>query len=135
MLGKIVGAGSSRPLMQLSENGGIVNKWLTKIPEKYDMVVIENYVIMPNHIHIVLSVAESGRENPAPTIGSIVGYFKYQTTKEIDAPGFWQRSYHDHIIRNEVDYLRIWEYVDENPARWAEDRYFVEVAGKQEVCI
>ena len=38
----------------------------------------------------------------------------------------WQRSYHDHVIRNEQDWRDIWEYIDTNPARWAEDRYYTE---------
>lgn len=37
----------------------------------------------------------------------------------------WQRSYHEHVIRNEEDYRQIWEYIDTNPARWAEDRYYM----------
>ncbi len=37
----------------------------------------------------------------------------------------WQRSYHDHIIRNETDYRMIWEYIDTNPVKWALDRYFM----------
>lgn len=38
----------------------------------------------------------------------------------------WQRSYHDHIIRDEADYLRIWDYIDTNPDKWAEDEYYRE---------
>jgi len=41
----------------------------------------------------------------------------------MDIPGFWQRSYHDHIIRNEAEYRRIRTYIDENPQKWKEDRY------------
>jgi hypothetical protein len=69
-----------------------------------------------------------GRQNAAPTttISRIIGYFKYQTTKEIDIPGFWQRSFHDRIIRDEDEYSRIWKYIDENPARWREDDYYIE---------
>ena len=36
----------------------------------------------------------------------------------------WQRGYYDRIIRNEADYLRIWQYIDQNPAHWAEDEYY-----------
>ena len=36
----------------------------------------------------------------------------------------WQASFYDHIIRSRTDYLRIWQYIDENPARWAEDEYY-----------
>ena len=45
----------------------------------------------------------------------------------MNTPGWklWQRSYFDHIIRNEEDYLRIWQYIDTNPAQWAEDEYYI----------
>ena len=36
----------------------------------------------------------------------------------------WQRSYYDHIIRNETDYLKIWNYIDENPLKWEFDKYY-----------
>ena len=38
----------------------------------------------------------------------------------------WQRSYHDHVIRNDSDYLEIWNYIDGNPTKWTEDRYYTE---------
>ena len=38
----------------------------------------------------------------------------------------WQGGFHDHIIRSEADYLRIWAYMDQNPAKWREDRYHEE---------
>ena len=38
----------------------------------------------------------------------------------------WQRGYHDHTIRNEADYLRIWKYIDETPAKWTKDKYYYE---------
>lgn len=41
----------------------------------------------------------------------------------------WQRGYHDHIIRNEADYLRIWDYIDTNPAKWREDCYYCQAEG------
>ena len=61
---------------------------------------------------------------PVPaTIGNIVRGFKSGVSRQI---GFslWQRSYHDHVIRNETDYQRIWQYIDENPAKWEEDCYY-----------
>ena len=59
------------------------------------------------------------------TIPQVVQSIKSMTTKHF---GFslWQRSYHDHIIRNHDEYLRIWKYIDENPALWSDDIYFVQ---------
>jgi putative transposase len=63
-----------------------------------------------------------------PTLGQIVAYAKYQSTKRInvlrDMPGLrvWQRNYYEHIIRDEADLLKIREYVVNNPARWEFDQ-------------
>ena len=71
-----------------------------------------------------------GRGNPAPTLGQIVAYFKYGTTKQINmirnTPGarLWQRNYHEHVIRGEEDMGRVREYVVGNPALWKEDEYY-----------
>ena len=72
----------------------------------------------------------------APTISAIIQTFKRISTIEYIrmvktgiVPPFekrvWQRSFYDHVIRDEDDYLRIAEYVLENPAKWMEDRYYV----------
>ena len=54
----------------------------------------------------------------------IIGLFKSGVSREM---GFtvWQRSFHDHVIRNEKDYKEIWYYIDNNPAKWAMDRYYI----------
>lgn len=78
---------------------------------------------------------DCGRAAPAvqptterPSLGQIVAYYKYQTTVQVnqlrDMPGvpFWQRNYWEHVIRNEASLNRIREYIDNNPARWAEDQ-------------
>ena len=111
--------------------GKVVENELLALSERYE-VVIDKYIIMPNHIHILLTVQRAG-QSPAPThnLSSVIGAFKSRTTKEINqmmnTPGrkLWQRSYFDHVIRNEADYLRIWQYIDDNPAHWAEDEYYI----------
>jgi len=133
-----VGAGSTRPSCLLSPYGRIVERDIQLLSEKYPSVVIDKYVIMPNHVHciMILENISDGRVDPAPTDNNVVnqsgpsvtrimGYFKYQTTKDIAIPGFWQRSYNDHIIRDEADYQRIWQYIDENPPRWTIDKYYI----------
>jgi REP element-mobilizing transposase RayT len=60
-------------------------------------------------------------------LGNIVAYFKYQTTKQINArrncPGqkIWQRGYYDHIIRDDIELNRTLEYIQNNPWMWDED--------------
>ena len=112
--------------------GELVEQQLLDLPAKYD-VVIDKYVIMPNHIHMILVLC-SGRDgeeqSPSPTLSDVVCLFKSITTKQANRmdgnPGrrIWQRSFHDHIIRNEQDYEMIWRYIDENPQRWEQDCFF-----------
>jgi len=99
---------------------------------------------MPNHIHMIIKINndeqaadsgqiaddsgrtlnDSGRTEFAPTVSRIIKQFKGSITKQI---GFslWQKSFHDHIIRDESDYMEIWNYIDKNPEKWTEDCYFV----------
>ena len=93
---------------------------------------IDKYAIMPNHVHMIILLKNENRDyqngamrTSRPTaIPNLLRSLKIMVSKEI---GFslWQASYYDHIIRSEEDYLRIWQYIDENPAKWAEDKYFV----------
>ena len=88
---------------------------------------------MPNHIHILLRIDNiAGTGNPSPTLGKIIGWYKYQVTKTVNdwcgtiGARFFQRSYHDHVIRGEKDYSEIWEYIHNNPAMWKEDCFYEE---------
>jgi len=120
-----VGAACGRP--RLTEAGRLVEGGIQRLSKTYETVSIEKYVIMPNHIHLILRIcyADSGRPKAAPTIPRIVNQFKGAVTKSVGY-SIWQKSYHDHIIRNEVDYLRIWDYIDKNPQKWREDCYYEE---------
>jgi len=111
------------PNIILTPLGQIVENHINMMSEKYPNTKIDAYIIMPDHVHMVL-VINHGRANPAPTIGNIMGWFKYATTKQIAHcwntfdNHFWQRSYHDHVIRNDNEYYAICQYIDENPMRW-----------------
>ena len=131
ILSTIVGEGS--PLPKLSHYGEIADLWIQKLPEKYHEISVDCYVIMPNHIHLLLSVMkDDGRGNPSPTVDTVMGWLKYQITKEINklrgTPGekLLQRSFFDHIIRNQDDYYEIYKYIYENPMRWKLDRFYAE---------
>lgn len=131
ILSTVVGEGS--PLPQLTPCGKIVNRWIQKIPEKYPEASVDCYVIMPNHIHILLSIVKvDGRGNPSPTTDTVVGFLKYQATKEINilcgtaGKRVFQRSFFDHIVRNHDDYCEIYKYIYENPLRWYYDKLYSE---------
>ena len=129
LFGNIVGEGF--PLPQLSPQGKIANEYILKINEKYPQIQAEKYVVMPNHIHIIFSI-DNGRGNPSPTITSVVGWLKYNITKQINLAfhtggnKIFQRSFHDHIIRDENDYRKIWNYIDSNPIKWQNDCFYTE---------
>lgn len=120
------------PLLKLTHYGKIVDRYIRMISERYPQIRVENYVIMPNHIHILAVVDNGvfGTGDPSPTIENAMAWFKYQTTREInverDKPGqkVWQRSYHDHIVRGLQDYYEIMTYIDENPLRWERDCFY-----------
>lgn len=135
LLGTIVGAAISRPPSNtLTQAGRIVDAAIRSISSHYPSVSVEKYVVMPNHVHILLMIssAADGRLIAAPTntvgskmpsISQVVGHMKRSVSKTLGVP-LWQKSFHDHIIRNEDDYRAIWEYIDTNPFRWTEDCFF-----------
>lgn len=90
---------------------------------------IDISVVMPNHVHFICCLKEMrATARVAPTLGRIVGAYKSLAANECRKAGLtgqlWQRGYYEHIIRNEADYREIWRYIDGNPGKWAEDRYF-----------
>lgn len=122
-----VGANCVRPLeYQLSTAGTIADEEIKGINNIYGSNIrIEKYVIMPNHIHmiIVIDSFSDGRTQFAPTVSRIIKQFKGVITKKI-GESIWQRSFYDHIIRNENEYIQIWDYIDTNPIKWADDEYY-----------
>lgn len=132
ILGEIVtecrGAHGAPAYTKLSDIGHIVENAILQIPKHYKGARVDKYVIMPNHIHMILQLeGKDGRTMCAstcrPSIPGILRGMKEAVTKTVGFP-LWQKSFHDHIIRGEADYLRIWHYIDTNPAKWREDCYY-----------
>lgn len=118
-------------LIDLSEVGVMVHEQIMEMSAQYRGVHVDHFVIMPNHIHLLLSVADAEKgeqgtsRTPSPTnakIPQFISYLKRATNKKA---GFdlWQRSYYDHVIRDAEDYWYHWRYIDQNPLRWADDEY------------
>jgi REP element-mobilizing transposase RayT len=80
---------------------------------------------MPNHVHMILVIAnDGGRMISAPTeVSKIIGYFKQYASRTASF-SIWQKSFHDHIIRDEDEYHRFAEYIENNPLLWEKDCYF-----------
>lgn len=125
ILWRTVGASIARP--PLSHCGRIVEEAICAIPSHYPAVSIDHYVVMPNHVHLLLQIHtdENGHAMPSPTISHIIQQTKGIVTKRLGYSP-WQKLFHDHVIRNEWDYLKIWEYIDYNPLRWKEDCFYIE---------
>lgn len=124
----IVGEAISFPqdTAQLSDCGKILHNAINSISDHYPGVVVDKMVVMPNHFHLILIIeGNDGRIISAPTVSTIIGQTKRYVSKQIGHP-IWQKSFHDHIIRSEQDYLRIWQYIDQNPLTWESDCFYTE---------
>ena len=123
-----VGATTGRPQnVELSFYGKIVDGAIKKIPSEYSMLSLESYVIMPNHIHILLRICpdENGRPMVAPTISRIINQLKGAASKQAGAK-IWQKSFYDHVIKNREDYVKHLEYINNNPLQWYYDELYTE---------
>lgn len=121
----IVGAGlRARPRIKLTPFGEQVQASILYMSERYTDISIDTYVIMPNHVHFIFRINRMADGRGDPPLHKIIGEFKSYTTHLYGAP-LWQRSFHDHIIRGEEDYSDIAEYIENNPAKWLEDRFYL----------
>ena len=109
----------------------MIESWLLELENKFADITLGPYVIMPNHIHVILQKDTTG-DNTGATLRDVIGWFKTMTTNEYIRnvrrglynpfhKKLWQRNYHEHIIKDENDYIRITEYIRDNPALWACD--------------
>ena len=126
----IVGQGLAPAENRLSLYGNIAKEQLESLETRYNGIKIQNYVIMPNHIHILISNYDiTAGASPCPTISDVICTFKSLTTRFCKQEGFnekhlFQSSFHDHIIRDETDYKKIWEYIDTNIIKWKQDCFY-----------
>ena len=139
----------------LIDFGRLTDGYWAEVLRRFPSIAIDAVVTMPNHIHVIIVIivirrgevssplvadVGTGREEEtpgretrplygdAPRLGQIVAYYKYQTTKTMNAmrdtrgQRFWQRNYWEHVVRNEAEMNRIRQYIQDNPAKWAEDK-------------
>ena len=134
-------------VMNLSEIGDIVERHLLTASQYLENIDIPLYVIMPNHIHMIVCIdnkrddgddtnpisqrnpnpvlrANSTYQRHVPTLSKYINSFKGAVTKEarkISSDFSWQSRYHDHLIRNDREANKISDYIINNVARWGED--------------
>ena len=102
----------------LSKIGAVVEKAILQISEHYPMISVDKYCIMPDHVHMILSINtdDDGRQIAAPTILTVVGHMKRWVSIQIER-SIWQKSFADKIIRNDRMYRAVWEYIENNPIK------------------
>ena len=141
LLSEIVGTGvPDGPSVKLKFYGEIAEKYLTQLNAFYDNISIDSYVIMPNHIHMILFIHDAhvlkaqdseidqhiighGATMQNSIISKFVSTFKRFCNKDI-GENIWQYRSYDHIIRNQRDYDEHIRYINENPIRWENDRFY-----------
>jgi len=130
ILSRIVGTGvPDCPQIELTQYGEIADKYINQLNNFYEHLSVESYVIMPNHIHILLFVKDSGQSRtPVPTransaFSQFISTFKRFCNKEY-GENIWQARAYDHIIRNREDYEEHLRYIYENPIRWKFDELY-----------
>lgn len=130
--------------VELSRYGRIVEEQWLLTPAIRAEVHLDAFVVRPNHLHAVIFIDDVNKRHPDPSVGvrgraalrlrrrpgtpgSLIAGYKASVTRRINelraspkAP-VWQRNYYEHVIRNEGELLRVQEYIENNPSRWAED--------------
>ncbi len=117
--------------IELSHLGQIIDKQWNDLIIHYENIILDDYIIMPNHIHGIIIVNKRAEASAAPTISQIIRSFKSRSAMEylkiikknnLNVSGkIWQRSFYDHIIRNRRSLNVIKEYIQNNPVNWEND--------------
>ncbi len=100
---------------------------MEEISSHYQNVYIDQFVIMPNHIHVIVVISEEESQGH-PTLNQIIGQYKSGVSRKIRKIDgnivVWQRSYHDHVIRSRTSYEKIYSYIQFNPQKWEDDCFY-----------
>lgn len=120
----------------LSEIGAEAAVRLQKIPELYPDAFLDEFIVMPNHLHALLIIDRhrgSDKSNAfgkpvAESVSMHINHFKGAVKKWCNDNGHsgfeWQAKFHDHVIRNEQEYRLIKNYIINNPQNWTADRFY-----------
>lgn len=117
----------AKATVSLTDYGKIVEEEILGVQEKYEIVKIDKYCIMPNHVHLIIAIDDyevSAGSRPRPTVPDIMKIIKSKSARRFNqldnTPGrkVYQTSYMDEIIGSVKYYEEVWRYIDENPAKW-----------------
>ena len=113
-------------VMTLSHAGQVVETCWYRLPHRFRAVELDEFVVMPNHVHGIITLTENG-PGPSPALHDVVGAFKTDAARRINAlrgaPGVpvWQRSFHDQVVRDAQHVANVRAYILTNPANWPFD--------------
>ena len=131
VLSRIVGRGLAPAEIQYTQYGKIAEEQVYLLENRYPGIQIDQHVIMPNHIHMILLIEETtAGASPRPTVMDVVCTYKSLTTRECKKvepiEKLFQTSFYEHVIRGREDYDEIAKYIQENPAKWQLDKLYRE---------
>lgn len=112
---------------QLSGHGLIAEEAIRNMERHYPAVSVDHYVVMPNHVHILLQIKSDfdGRRIAAPTVSTVINQMKGYVSRTI-GHSIWQKGFYDHVVRTDADYREIWNYIEGNPSKWREDKLYID---------
>ena len=105
--------------------GKIAMDGFAKMTDHMKSVIIDHYIVMPNHVHAIVILTKTDIN-----LSTMIGLYKSYVSRkihEIDPElHVWQSSFHDHVIRNQKQYEKIWKYIENNPLQWEMDCFYQE---------
>ena len=107
----------------LTEGGEIAREQLFALEQRYTYVRIDKYVIMPDHIHVIIELKMMPISEKRADLMAILCAYKSLATRQLNhffqTPGkkWFQTSFYETVLRNEVAYRECWRYIDENPMK------------------
>ena len=107
----------------LNAHGKIAEKGLLEIDKHFQDVTVDKFVVMPNHIHAII-ILTGQAANLSVVLGQYKAFVSNQIHRTDPQETVWQASFHDHVIRDQQSYEKIWLYIDTNPANWKKDCFF-----------
>ena len=120
--------GSQITNLTLSNVGLICNNTADFLHQVYPDINLISKVIMPNHVHALIALHNNKTNDRSLQLSDYIGAWKRKTTYDAHRAGFkgqvWQRSFYEHVVRNEEDMLRVMEYIENNPKKWMLDRFY-----------
>ena len=109
---------------QYNACGEIARQGIEEIDTHFPSVRVDKYVVMPNHVHAILEL-----RNHDADLSVVIGQYKSYVTRKVrkilPETLVWQTSYHDHVIRDQTGYEKIWQYIEGNPQNWERDCFFM----------